>query len=143
MKVAKALAIFKEENPVIVNGRTFEVRNISHIILDSGDDVYWIRNGEGRLLSIDAQSEEVIIFEEIDEELEAYDETLEYRGTDYEFTYEESGKILDEDDEEIDNVDFKEYEADGEKMRIAEFEVSGEIITLRGILITEDELQEV
>ncbi|PIX62623.1 hypothetical protein CO057_02645 [Candidatus Uhrbacteria bacterium CG_4_9_14_0_2_um_filter_41_50] len=143
MKVLKALEILKKEQPVIVSGRTFEVHNLVHVILDSAEDVYWIRNGEGRLLSVDPQSEEVILFEELEEELEAYDETLEFRGTDYEFTYEEGGKVLDEDEEEVDHVDFKEYEADGEIIRIAEFEVSGEIITLRGSRITEDDLQEV
>lgn len=143
MKVAKALQTFLQEQSVIVDGRTIKAELIEHIHLDSGEDIYWLRCESGIWLSIDPQSEEVIIFQEIDEDLEAYDEILEFRGVDYEYTYEESGTVKDEDGEEIDHVDFKEYEAESEKIRIAEFEVSGERITLFGHCITEDDLQEV
>jgi len=143
MKLNKALELFLNERPVIVDSRTIEAESVDHIRLESGEDVFWIHGEGGIWVSIDQNSEEVMLFQEIVADLEAYDETLEYRGVDYEFTYEEGGKVKDEDGEEIDRVDFKEYEADGEIIRIAEFEVSGEKITLVGRRLTEDDLQEV
>lgn len=103
--------------------------------------MYWVYTKDGMWLSFDPEGEEIILFEDIDEELEPEDDTVVYGGEDYEFSYEGVAKV-DDDDGGI-TTNFKDYEnGDGDVIRIMEDDSTGEKSYAYGVKITEEDLQE-
>lgn len=146
MKIGAVLKKFQKQESVIVRDKTFEPHQIDTFKLETGDLVYWIKDGEDLWMSIDLESDEIIIFHEIEAEVDATEESVFYAGDDYEFSYEASAKVLDEDDEtqEVDRVEIRDFErSDGEIFRVMEFEVTGDVMTLTGRKVPEEELIEV
>lgn len=146
MKVREVLKKFQNDEPVVVRDKTFEPHQIDTFRLETGELIYWIKDGEDLWMSIDLESEEVILFHEVEADVSPSEESVFYAGDDYEFTFETTARVLDEDDptEEIDTVDFRDFErADGRIFRAMEFEVTGDVMTFTGRKITEEELQEV
>ncbi|MBU4315352.1 hypothetical protein KJ673_03020 [Patescibacteria group bacterium] len=145
MDVKKALETLLQNQAIVINDKTFQPTLINKIHLSTGEEQYWIRSDDSVWLSIDPGSEEVIMLEDIDEELEASDDSVSYAGEDYEFSYEADGKVMDEDGEQIDMVEFREYESlRGDTLRLTEYEVAADIVqSAIGWTITEDDLQEV
>lgn len=144
MDIQATLELLKNEQPVVVRGKTFTPEGIEKIHLDTGEVQYWIKSRDHIWLSIDPDSEEVMMFEDIDEELEAMDDVVPYGGEDYELSVEQSGKVHDEEGEYMDSVEFRDYESQrGEIIRLTEYEVSEDTIDVAlGQIITEDDLQE-
>lgn len=145
MDVNIALEALLNEHAIVIHDKTFQPTQINKITLSSGETQYWIRGEESMWLCIDADTEEITMFEDIDEELEPSDGAVFYGGDDYEFSYEANGKLLDEDGEQIDTVEFKEYESTrGDVLRLTEYEVAADVIqSAIGWTITEEDLQEV
>lgn len=142
MKISQALELMKEDEPVVVRDKTVHPRGVEEVILETGERVYWVYTKEGMWLSLDPQGEEIMLFEDLDEELEPEDDTVVYGGEDYEFSYEGNARIEDEDGEGT-MVMFKEYEsADGEVLRIMEDESTGDMSYAYGVKLTEEDLQE-
>ncbi len=145
MDVNIALEALLKEQAIVINDKTFQPTQVNKVNLSSGEIQYWIRGEENVWLCIDADTEEIRMFEDIDEELEPNDGAVFYGGDDYEFSYEADGKVLDEEDEQIDTVEFKEYESPrGDILRLTEYEVAADVIqSAIGWTITEEDLQEV
>jgi len=142
MNVQDALNILMNEEPIVVAGKTFTPESIDEVRLDTGDMVYLVRDGGDLWLSMDPESDEVILFSDVAEEVDASAEVASYAGEDYEFSYEANGKIEDG-GEEIETVTWREFEKDdGTILRVTELEVGGESYTSIGNKIPEDELQE-
>lgn len=140
MKISEALQLLEEDQAIVVRDKTFNPRGVEPVSLETGEKVYWVHSREGLWLSLDPEGEEIILFEDIDEELEVEDDIVVYGGEDYEFSYEgtttmsaeEGGKVL----------SFKEFEASsGEIIRIMEEESTGEISQAYGTKLTEEDLQ--
>lgn len=143
MNVKKALKNFQEFEPVIVSGTTFTAEHLEEIKLETGEVVYWIRDGGDLWLLLDPQSEEIILFHDIEEEVDASSDTLTFGGEDYDLEYEAKVHILD-DGEETDEVIIRDFSGpDGELLRVMENMVTNEVTTSQGRTVTEDELQEV
>ena len=140
MHIAEALEKLQKEEPIVVRDRTFEPRGLDEVILDTGETVYWAHSKDGTWLSIDPEGEEIIFFEDLDEELEPEDEIVVYGGADYEFSYEGKITLLQEDGGTI--LTFREYEGPSTAIvRIMEDEGTGDMTYSYGKKLTEEELQ--
>lgn len=127
---------------VIVRDKTFEPSGLDEVRLESGESVFWIRDGEGIWISIDTHSDEVILFHDIEEEFDPVQEAQMYMGDEYEFSSEVTAKVLDEDGEEVDSVVYRDFEnGNGDMLKIMEFEVTGDVVAAVGAKVTEDDLQ--
>ncbi|MFH1711781.1 MAG: hypothetical protein ABH846_00910 [Patescibacteria group bacterium] len=143
MNVNELLELIKKEQPVIVRDKTIQPNKVDEVRMETGESIYWVYTIDELWLSIDLVSEEVILFHDIEEEFDASEESLFYANDDYEFTFETSARIIDEDGEE-EPINFRDYEeSEGKVLRIYENEVSGDVACSVGDKITEEELQEV
>jgi hypothetical protein len=144
MNVHQTLKAFQNNNSVIVLDKTFEPRGVDKLRLETGEDIFWILDGGALWLEIDPNAEEVTLFEGIEGEFEDSQERVFYAGDDYEFSYEGSATILDEDGETMDKVSFRDFEKNGgSTLRLVEFESSGDMTASLGMMVTEEDLQEV
>ncbi|MFH1632215.1 MAG: hypothetical protein ABIA47_04365 [bacterium] len=142
MDIKQALAQLQEGKPIVVNDKTFVPEDIEEIKLDTGELVYWVRDGESLWLAVDPSSEEVILFNDVEADIDSSQETVFYNNADHELSSEGSGVISDE-GEEVDRVDFLDYESDGgEILRVISYEVTGDSIASVGRVVPEEELQE-
>ncbi|MBU1126547.1 MAG: hypothetical protein ABH826_02645 [Patescibacteria group bacterium] len=142
MQVEKAIEKFLEGESIIVAGKTFDTDTVEEIRLETGDKIYWVRDGGDLWLSVDPESEEIILFHTVEEEIDSSGDTVYFKGEDYEFEFEGIGRILD-DGEETDEIIFRDFSGpDGEVLRAAENTVSNEIETSIGTKITDEDLQE-
>lgn len=141
MTIKEALSALKRDEDIVVGDTTFTARELHEVVLETGEKVYWAKKGDGTWLSIDPAGDEIILFEDLDEELEPEDETVVYGGEDYEFSYEGTATMTgDEGDETV--ITFREYESpSGEIIRMMESESTGDTSIAVGGKLTEDELQ--
>lgn len=141
MKLSAALDLVQNDLPIVVRDKTFSPRGVEEARLETGESVFWVYTKDGMWLSFDPDGEEILLFEDIDEELEPEDDTVVYGGEDYEFSYEGTAKVDDDDGGKTTN--FKEYQnADGDVIRIMEDGSSGDKTYAFGVKITEEDLQE-
>ena len=142
MTIQEALDHLQNEQALLVNNFTFEPDTIDHAILTTGDSIYWIRNDSGRWLSVDVASDELILFEDVEEEVEPGEGLVVLRNKDYEFSSEGSGRLVDEEGVELETMSFKDYEAEGEVVRITESDVTGDRTVSIGLVIADDEVSQ-
>lgn len=141
MTISEVLEALKNDSPIVVGDTTFETRGLDVLTLATGESVYWASKRDGTWLSIDPSSEEIIMFEEIEEELEPEDDTVVYGGEDYEFSYEDTATLKNDEGEET-VLRFREFEsADGDIIRMTENESTGDVRVSLGTKLTEDDLQ--
>lgn len=141
MKLSAALDLVQNDLPIVVRDKTFTPRGVDEARLDTGESIYWVYTKDGMWLSFDPESDEIILFEDINEELEPEDETVVYQGEDYEFSYE--GVIRVDDDDGGTTTNFKDYQnTDGDVVRIMEDDATGDKSYAYGVKITEEDLQE-
>jgi hypothetical protein len=141
MQLSVALDLVQNDLPIVVRDKTVHPRGIDEVRLETGEIVYWVYTKEGMWLSLDPESEEILLFEDVNEDLEPEDDTVVYRGEDYEFSYEGVAKL--EDDDGGVTTNFKDYEnTRGNIVRIMEDDSTGEQSFAFGVKITEEDLQE-
>lgn len=140
MTIAEALKKLQEEQAIIVRDKTFEPQRADEIVLESGEGVFWVHAKDGTWLSLDPEGEEVIQFEDIDEELEPEDDIVVYGGQDYEFSYESKVTLLTDDGGTI--MMMREFEGPSAIIRLIEDESTGDTIASYGRKVNEEELQE-
>jgi hypothetical protein len=142
MQVSKAIEKLKNEETILVDDKSFEPSSIESLKLDTGETMYWVRNGGDTWLSLDPASDEVILFNEVETEMDAAEDTVVYAGEDFEFAYAGEGKLF-EDEEELDKILFRDYEGrDGAVIRIAQYVVNGDVISSLGQKVPEEDLRE-
>lgn len=141
MTIKEALSALKRDEAIVVGDTTFTPRELHEVVLETGEKVFWAKTRDGSWLSIDPASDEIIMFEDMDEEIEVEDETVVYGGEDYEFSYEGTATMTGDEGDEI-SISFREYESpSGEIIRMMENESNGDKRNAMGAKITEDELQ--
>lgn len=142
MEIEKILKKFLDLKPLIVAGKTFDPDGVDEIRLETGESVYWVKDGGDVWLSLDPQSDEIIVFTSVEDEVDSSGETIAYRGDDWEFEYESEAVIL-EDGEETDDITFRDFEGmNGRVLRVIENMVTADITVSVGEKITEDDIQE-
>ncbi|HBK35018.1 hypothetical protein A2239_04350 [Candidatus Uhrbacteria bacterium RIFOXYA2_FULL_40_9] len=117
------------------------------IILDGGDERYWLIDEEGGMLSLAPEDDEIILFGPVDEILEPQEEVILHGNKEYEFSYEDTGiskevagEVMAEAD---DHFQFSDYEStDGRIVRIVENQNTGEISRYEGQMISEEDISE-
>lgn len=139
MTIAEALQELQEEKAIVVRDRTFEPQGVDEIVLESGESVFWAHSKDGTWLSLDPEGEEVILFEDIDEELEPEDDIVVYGGQDYEFSYESKITLLTDDGGTI--MMMREFEGPTAIIRLIEDESTGDTQASYGRKVNEEELQ--
>lgn len=141
MTIQEVLEALQNDSAVVVGDSTFEPRGVDEVTLETGENVYWAYEKDGSWLSIDPSSDEIVLFEDIDEELEPEDDIVVYGGEDYEFSYEGTATMRSEEGEEV-SMAFREFESPaGEIIRLTESESTGDTKVSVGTKLTEDELQ--
>lgn len=140
MTIAEALRKVQQEQSIIVRDKTFEPTRADEIVLESGETVFWVRAKDGTWLSLDPEGEEVIQFEDIDEEMEPEDDILVYGGQDYEFSYESKVTLLTDDGGTI--MMMREFEGPSAIIRLIVDESTGDTTASYGRKVNEEELQE-
>lgn len=140
MTIAEALKKIQSEESIIVRDKTFEPEGLDEIVLESGETVFWVHTKDGTWLSLDPEGEEIILFEDIDEELEPEDDIVVYGGQDYEFSYESKVTLLTDDGGTI--MMMREFEGPSAIIRLIEDESTGDITASYGRKVNEEELQE-
>lgn len=143
MNVSEALEELLAERNIVVGDTTFEIETLDHIKLDTGDDVYFVRDGGDLWLSVDSASDEIILFNNVEEEFDFEAEVIVYNGEDYEFSLESEGSVL-VDGEELDKITFRDYEGPyGRILRIIQYSMSGEVVNAVGKVVPEEQLQKI
>lgn len=141
MTIEEILSQVQQKHDVVVRDRTFHPRSIETVILDTGETLYWVHGDTAVWLSLDPGGEEIMQFEDINEELEPEDDTVVYGGDDYEFSYEGSATLKDDDTAAM--YRFREFEnAGGKRIRLTEDEGNGDKRVSVGSVVTEEEVQE-
>jgi hypothetical protein len=141
MTITEVVDALKNDQAIVVGDTTFQPRGFDPVRLETGETVYWAVAKSGNWLSIDPAADEIIMFEDIDEELEPEDDTVVYGGQDYEFSYEGSATVKSEDGEDITMI-FREFESStGDLIRLTDNENANEKKVSVGSKLTDDELQ--
>jgi len=141
MTISDLLANLQDDQAVVVDGKTFDPNSIDEVELQTGEMVYWIREGD-TWLSIDEEAEEVILFQDIEEDIEMDSDALIYRGEDFELSIEVAGMLVD-DGQQLDTVKYRDFEnADGEVFRIIQEGMSSDLYFAFGRKLAEEQLQE-
>lgn len=141
MTIDEILSVVQAKNDVVVRDKTFHPRSVETVILDTGETLYWVYGNDGVWLSLDPGGEEIVQFEDINEELEPEDDVVVYGGDDYEFSYEGSATLKDDDTAAM--YTFREFEnANGKRIRLTEDEGNGDKRVAIGAVVTEEEIQE-
>ncbi len=141
MTISDLLSQLQDDQSVLIDGRTFEPKTIDEVELQTGEMVYWVRDND-HWLSIDEEAEEVILFEDIEEDIEMDTDTLIYRGDDFELSQESEGMLMDG-VQQLDSVTYRDFEnADGEIFRIIQEGMSSDLYFAFGRKLTEEQLQD-
>ncbi|HCC83894.1 TPA: hypothetical protein DEP96_03525 [Candidatus Uhrbacteria bacterium] len=141
MTISEVVEALQNDQAIVVGDTTFQPRGFDAVRLETNETIYWAVAKSGNWLSIDPEADEIIMFEDIDEELEPEDDTVVYGGQDYEFSYEGSATMKSEDGEDI-TLTFQEFESStGYLIRLTDNENAGEKKVSVGSKLTEDELQ--
>ncbi len=146
MKISDLLALELGESVSVAN-EPFTKMGQAEITLDDGTKMFWLFDDEDHLMSVAPKEDELVIFQEITEEIEP-SETILFQNKEYEFSYEDSGKVKQvEGDtlvEEEDRYAFSDYQSkDGETIRLITNENSGEVLGYSGHTVSEDDLLEI
>lgn len=119
----------------------------SEVTLDDESVVFWLYGDDDELLSVSPDDEELVLFEYSEDELEP-DDMIFFRGKEYEFNYENAGRITgiegEASTEQDDRYTFHEYQSlEGERLRLISNENTGESQTYLGRVVSEDDLTEI
>lgn len=136
--LGEAVTVFKK--PFVYVGH-------AQIELDSGHRQRWLYDDEGRVLCVSPQDEELILFREIDEELEPEEEILTYQDKEYQFESQDAGNVLESEGEAVveeeDRFLFSDYQMQGgEIIRLIENESTGESSAYIGTYASDEDVAE-
>lgn len=143
----KDLLSLELSGSVSVFNHPFTYVGRSELTLDDESVVYWLYSDDDEMLSVSPDEEELVLFEQLEDEIEA-DDSIFFRGKEYEFNYENAGKISDVDGTAETEMDdrylFTEYQsAEGERLRLITNENTGEVSAYLGRTVSEDDLTEI
>ncbi|NQV89304.1 MAG: DUF4178 domain-containing protein [Parcubacteria group bacterium] len=144
MKIKDLLSLEVGESVSVFN-EPFEYVGHAQIELDGGQKMRWMYGEDDRMLSVTPSDDELMLFEQIEDDLEPEDEMILYLGKEYEFSYEDAGSVVgiegDSVTEEEDRFMFADYEAAGGLIvRLISNENTGESSVYFGRMVSEDDL---
>ncbi len=144
MKIKDLLSLEVGESVSVFN-EPFEYVGHAQIELDGGQKMRWMYSEDDRMLSVTPSDDELMLFEQVEDDLEPEDEMILYLGKEYEFSYEDAGSVVgiegDSVTEEEDRFMFADYEAAGGLIvRLISNENTGESSVYFGRMVSEDDL---
>lgn len=130
---------------LMIDNEPFTHSGKATIELDGGDVRHWMFNADSGMLAVSPDDEELMMYRQLDEEIEPENETVGYHGKDYEFSYEDVGTVSTvEGDAQVESDEryaFTDYESDdGETIRLVRNENTGETLAFIGSLVGEDDV---
>lgn len=148
MIIEEILHHFEPGDEMTVLNEPFSLKSKAVITLDGGDIRHWLFADEEKMLAISPDDEEIIFLRLLDEEVEPQDGIILIGGTEYEFSYEDSGvisKTIGElNAEEEDRIAIADYESEnGEILRTVTNENNGEKEAYLGKMVVEDDILKV
>lgn len=130
---------------LMIDNEPFTYSGKATVELDGGDVRHWMFNADSGMLAVSPDDEELMMYRQLDEEIEPENETIGYHGKDYEFSYEDVGTVnAVEGDAQVESDEryaFTDYESDdGETIRLVRNENTGETMAYIGSLVGEDDV---
>ncbi len=146
MKISDLLNLELGES-VSISNTPFTYIGRANILLKDGSKVFWLYDDKDCMLTISPEQEELMLFQQIQEEIEP-SETILYQSKEYEFSYEDGGvvKLVEGESmvEEEDRNAFSDYQSsDGETVRLITNENTGEAMGYAGRVVLEDDILEI
>ncbi|MFA4846060.1 MAG: DUF4178 domain-containing protein [Patescibacteria group bacterium] len=143
----KELFKLKLGESVRVLNKPFTYVGHARIDLDGDGTMRWLYDDENGMLSISAEDEEIMLFQEIETDLEPDGDTVIFKEKEYEFNSEEAGAVMDTHGESVAEADetflISDYKTtEGEILRIVNNEASGENLVYTGKYVSEDDIVE-
>ncbi len=128
-----------------VSTETFTLNSQLPIHLEGGVQNRWFFSEEGLFLSVNPETEEMLLFTPVDTELERDDDIIVEGGKDYELSYEDRGTVQDTDGDgpysADDELEFCDFEADdGTRIRIVTNTFNGEEDAYVGRVVIEEDI---
>ncbi len=132
---------------VSIFNKPFTYVGYAQIELDGGHISRWLYDDEGRMLCVSPQDEELILFREIEDELEPEEELIIFQGKEYAFEQEGAGTVQESEGESPTEEDerflFSDYQTQGgEIVRLVENETTGESTTYVGTFVSDEDVSE-
>ena len=145
MKIEEILHHLKPGTELMIANRPFTFGGKAKVELDGGDLRYWLYDKEGSMLAVSPEDEEIVLFESVGEELEPEDEIVTYDGKDYEFSYDDAGRVAsvegEADVEEDARYKIADYESDGGSLvRLLTNEDTEDVYAYEGSVVVEDDV---
>ncbi len=141
MTIDQAIQLLMDGDPIVISDKTFHATNLEQIRLKTGEMIYLAKDDHDVWVGLDANSDEVTLYQELEEGIDASEDVLVYSGDDFELSLESDGSVI-EGDETIDDISIRDFESgSGQRMRVIEYNVSGETIGMIGRIVAEEELQ--
>ncbi len=141
----KDLFTLELSHSVSVFNEPFTYVGHAQIELNGGQNMRWMYDEENRMLAVTPDDDELMLFEQIEDDLEPENEMILYLGKEYEFSYEDTGKVVgiegESATEEDDTFMFADYEASGGLIvRLISNQNTGESSIYLGRMVSEDDL---
>jgi hypothetical protein len=138
LELGAAISIFNEPFTYVGHAK---------IELDGGHTMRWLYDDEGNMFSVAPQDEELILFREIEDEIEPEDDMILFQSKEYEFNYEDTGAVTDTDGdaatEQDDRFMFSDYHAQGGGIvRMIKNENTGESMAYAGRFVSDDDISQ-
>ncbi len=146
MNISQLLLTELGESVSVLN-QPFQYMGRAEVTLDDGTKIFWLYNDNEGLLSVAPDTEELILFDRVHDEVEPSDVIL-YQGKEFEFNYEDAGNVTaiegDSETEEDDRYLFTDYQSkDGQTLRLISNENTGEAGVYFGKILSEDDISEI
>ncbi len=131
---------------IYVDDHEFNVAGIEKVKLATGDHVIWLWSGDGAWLIVDQHSDELMLLQHVEDEVQLEDDFVTYLGGSYEVTEEDQGAVEEvsgETEHEVaDGFEIKHLEGEkGQIMRGLTWIGYGEELWYCGKMLEEDDVR--
>src|SRR3989339_305926 len=145
MTTEELLSNLEPGNTLLARNDPFDYRGKAEITLDGGDRVYWLFGDEGAFLSVNPQTDEIMIFTPAEGEVEEEEDIVSYFNDSYELSYEDHGEMTSVEEiisgEEGNQFHFRDFEdEEGRVIRLLENESTNEENAYAGSVLLEEDL---
>lgn len=142
MTLSELVQAISEGLDLTVEGVPLSFESVEEVKLSTDDMLYLAFAESGALLSVDPTNEECYLLDRCDEEMDLSEDLQVFNGSDYEFSTEEEGRVLVNDDF-ADGVTIRDYQAsNGRIIRGIEYQGTGDLYIFEGNVVSEDDIVE-
>lgn len=142
MTLSDLVHAISEGIDLTVEGVPLTFESVEEVKLPTGDMLYLAFAESGTLLSVDPSNEECYLLDRCDEDMDLSEDLQVFNGSDYEFSTEEEGRVM-VDDDLADGLLIRDYQAsNGRIIRGIEYQGTGDLYIFEGKAVSEDDIVE-